>query len=883
MVRVTIDGAEQVVPDEATILDALRLAGVSVPTLCHDDRLAPYGGCRLCVVSVKGAPRPKSACDTRVAPGMEIETRTPELEELRRTNLELLAERYPLEAVRSRPDAPFHRLLSAYGVVPRGGAAASRVDHPYLLVDMARCIDCYRCVRICDELQGQFVWRQWGRGDRTEVRVDGPSLAESPCVGCGACADTCPTGAIADRYVAGDDPTATWTRTVCPYCGVGCEMEVAERHGRIAGVRPALDAPVNKGHLCVKGRYAHEFVHAPDRVVEPMIRRGGDWEAVSWEEAVGFVASRLTEIVATHGPNSVGVLGSARSTNEEAYVAQKLARVVLGTNSVDCCARVCHAPSAIALKRMLGAGAATNSFDDVERARSILVFGANATENHPVVGARIKQAVRAGARLVVVDPRRIELAEYADIHLQLRPGTNVPLLNALACEILAAGLEDRRFISERVDGLADFAAAVGEWPAERAARICGVDARAIRDAARLYATARPAMCVHGLGAAEHVQGVESVMALANLALLTGNVGGPGCGVNPLRGQNNVQGAAQMGCDARGLTGAVPIEEGRARFERAWGTALPASRGLTVTGMVDAARAGTLKALWAIGYDLLATLPTLESTKSALSALELVVVQDLFMTETAREVGHVFLPATSSFEKDGTFMNAERRIQRVRAVIPPVGNAHSDWEIVCDVARAAGHESGFGFASAEAIWDEIREVWPDAAGITYERLEHGGIQWPCRSSDDPGTPTLHVDTFAKGARVSLRPIEYQPTPERVADDFPILLTTGRSLYQFNAATMTDRTPNHELRPTDTLDLSPEDARERGLADGDRARVVSRYGDAVIPVRVTDAVRRGECFATFHDPRVALNRVCGPHRDPFAETPEYKVTAVRIEAP
>jgi formate dehydrogenase major subunit len=885
LMRVVINGRPVEVAAGATILDALRAAGVRVPALCHDDRLQPSGACRMCLVHVDGSSHLLTACSTGVVDGMAVESHTPEIEDARRSSLMLLASRYPAEALSRDPDHEFHRLIRAYGLehdVHGGITDPGLVDrsHPYIAVDMARCIDCYRCVRICDELQGQFVWHVRDRGIETRIRPDGPTLRDSSCVSCGACVDTCPTGALEDATTSGLGAPSNWTRTTCPYCGVGCEMEIGTRDGQVAAARPVLDAPVSKGHLCVKGRYAFGFASAADRVTQPMIRQGGTWRRTSWNEARAFVAGRLRDLIARHGPDSIGVLASARATNEENYLTQKLARAVIGTNNVDCCARVCHAPSASGLKQLLGAGLATNSFDDIELARTILICGANATESHPVVGARIRQAVRRGARLIVIDPRRIELAEHADCHLAIRPGTNGPLLNAIAHTIVHEKLCDRAFVEARVSEFDAFAHAIAAWTPDRAAAICGVDAEAIRRAARLYASGSPAMMFHGLGVTEHVQGTDGVIALIDLALLTGNLGKPGAGVNPLRGQNNVQGAVHMGCDPATLTGATPLDAGRGAFARQWGVPLPATRGLTMLEMMDAAAAGRLKGLWAIGYDVLMTNPNATETARALGALDLVIVQDLFLNETAREFGSVFLPACSSFEKDGTFMNAERRIQRVRAALTPAGASKPDWQILCEIARAMGG-AGFAFASPEAIWDEVRALCGGARGMTYARLDRGGLQWPCPADDHPGTAMLHRDSFAGGARAALRAIEYHATPETTDMEFPWLLMTGRSLYQFNAGTMTGRTRNVDLRGEDVLDVSPADGERLQARDGDAVRVISRYGSAVLPLRVNPAVSAGQLFATFQTPGVRVNAVTGPHRDAAVGTPEYKVTAVRIE--
>jgi formate dehydrogenase major subunit len=775
-------------------------------------------------------------------------------------------------------------LIGHGGFVPDVAADPDRdardLSHPYLVFDRDRCIDCYRCVRACAEVQGQFVWHVRGRGIDTRLEPDGATLRESSCVSCGTCVDACPTRALEDRAASPLLRPTQWTRTVCPYCGVGCELDVGSREGRIISVRPVLESPVSKGHLCVKGRYAFDFVNAPDRITGPMIREGTGWRRVSWSEARAFVIGRLRAIIERHGADSVGVLGSARATNEDNYVTQKFARTVLGTNNVDCCARVCHAPSAVALKRMLGTGLSTNAFDDIESACTILLCGANPTENHPVVGARIRQAALGGAHLIVVDPRRIELARHAEIHLAVAPGTNIPLFNAMARTIVNEGLYDREFVSRRVEGFNDFKAFLEPWTVERAAGICGVEADLITRAARLFARETPAMTVTGLGLTEHVQGTETVMALINLALLTGNLGRPGTGVNALRGQNNVQGAAHMGCEPATLPASTALEEGRQTYERAWGTALPALPGLTVLQMMDAAAAGRLKALWAVGYDVLMTNPDVTSTQRALDCLDLLVVQDLFLTETARASANVFLPACSSFEKDGTFMNAERRVQRVRAAIRPLGDSKPDWQIMSEFARAMG-ASGFAFATAEDIWNELRTLSAGARGMTYARLDVRGLQWPCPSEDHPGTPILHTATFGGAPRAALRMITYHPTSETTTTGYPLCLITGRSLYQFNAGTMTGRTRNNELRPADLLDISPEDAERAHIAEGATVRVTSRYGSVRLPAHINTAVRPGQLFATFQRPDVLVNAVTGPGRDAITGTPEYKITAVRLE--
>lgn len=841
----------------------------------------------MCLVEIEGKSCPVPACNTALTEGMSISTHTPALENERRMILRMLAQDHPAEALEQSSEKPLYRQAQRYGLSASdftGSNEPHLVDdsHPYIHVDMAKCVTCYRCVRICEEVQGQFVWQILNRGHETRIVPDsGTTLGESSCVSCGACVDTCPSGALEDKSLLEQENPANWTRTTCPYCGTGCEMNVGTQQNRIVTIKPVLDAPVNHGHLCVKGRYAFDFVQAPDRITVPMIRTNDGWQPVSWDEAISFTATRLQQISKEHSPNSIGLLGSARATNEENYLTQKFARVVLGTNNVDCCARVCHTPTAAAMKLMLGTGAATNSYNDIEKAQTILVCGANATSNHPIVGARIKQAALKGAKLIVIDPRDIELARYATVHLRLKPGTNIPLLNAMACTIVEERLEDHQFAAERVTEWDKFCEFIKEFTPEKAAPICGVEADLIRQAARLYSTTKPAICFHGLGLTEHTQGTEGVMSLVNLALLTGNLGKPGTGINPLRGQNNVQGAAHMGCDPGILTGSVSLNDARLQFESVWHAPVPETPGLNLLEMMDAAEAGELKALWTIGYDIALTNANFAATERALSALDFIIVQDMFLNETARRFGSIFLPATSSFEKDGTFMNAERRVQRVRKVIEPVGESKPDWEIICAVAAAMGKGEFFHYQSVREIWDEIREVWPVAYGITYERLDYQGLQWPCPNETHPGTEVMHVESFPMGKKAALRRIPYRPTEEKVDEEFPFLLMTGRTLQQFNSGTMTMRTQNRKLRPTDFLEIAPVDAEKQGLHKGERVLVQSRYGSASLPIRITRRVKPGELFATFHDAAVFLNRVTSPRRDRYVKSPEYKVTAVRIK--
>ena len=877
--RLRVNGRDVTAAEGTTLLALCGDLGIWIPTLCSEPRLKPASTCRLCEVEVMGEPRPLCACATEVREGMEVETHTPALEAYRRTMVECYASHVPAEDPARLEGKPFRALLDAYGVEPAGSRRPElkQPDHPYLDVDLSWCVACGRCVRICEEVQGQDIWIFAGRGaDVRPVPQLAAGLADSGCVCCGACADTCPTGAIEDVFRLAHGLPDRWVRTTCPYCGTGCEMEVGVKGGHITEIRPAMDAPVNHGHLCVKGRYGFGFNDAPDRITTPMIRREGIWMEVSWDEALDAAASALRR-----AEGKAGVLASSRVTNEENYLAQKFARVALRTHNVDCCARVCHAPSAAGLGQTFGTGAATNSFADVERAGLIMVVGANPTENHPIVGARIRQRARAGIPLIVVDPRRTELAALAEIHLAPRPGTNLPLFLAMAGVILDQGLMDTAFLEARTEGLDAFKSSVRVWTPESAAEVCGVSAEDLRRAAIRYATVKPAMCLHGLGVTEHIQGTDGVSALAHLALLTGNVGLPGAGVNPLRGQNNVQGSAQMGCEPSRLTGYQKIAQAKDTHQAVWGVDLPTEPGLTALGMVDAAGEGRLKALLVIGYDPLMSHPNAEETAQNLNGLDDLIVVDLFMTETARAFGTVFLPAASPFEKEGTFMNGERRIQRVREVVPPKGSSRTDLEILRGLAERLGAGAHFRSPDAAAVWDEARRTWPAIAGISHARLDReGGIQWPCPTEDHPGTPVLHMDAFQGGGRAAFRPLTWIPSREVVDDDYPFLLNTGRRLFHFNAATMTGRTRNRDLCPDDRLELHPMDAAELEVGEGDAVQVRSRHGAFTLRAQLTEQVRQGEPFATFQAVEAYVNRATGTGRDGTTGTPEYKVTAVSL---
>lgn len=885
MFSVKIDNQIFSFKEGMTILELLQNNAIKIPALCNDERLSPSSVCRSCLVKVNGEPHWLPSCRTLLLDGMEIETTSKEIEDYRKDILRVMAKNYSQLVIKKFPDKEFHYWLNHYnitGELPKDIKTKKDTSHPYIQVDMSQCIKCERCIRICDEVQGQFVWHMSKRGDQEQVISDSNGLfGESSCVSCGACVDTCPTGAIEDKNVIRLGVAEKITRSVCAYCGVGCEINVGTKNKKIIGIHPVIESPVNKGHLCVKGRYAWNYNYAKDRIKHPMIRRNGEWENVSWEEALDFCSEKLKVISTEYGPDSIGIIGSARATNEENYLIQKFARVVIGTNNIENCARVCHQPTAKAMSMMLGTGAATNSFDDIEKAKTILICGSNASENHPIVGARIKQAVLKGTNLIVIDPRKIELTKYANYHLQLKAGTNIPLFNAMANVILEEGLFDQTFLEERVEDWEGFKRFIGQWTPERAAMICQIDPQLIREASRLYATASPSMCFHGLGLTEHIQGTESVMALVNLALITGNIGKSGSGINPLRGQNNVQGAAVMGCEPGSYTGLASVKKDRAQFEKLWKTSLPDKKGLNLPEMIDAAALGNLKSMWIVGYDVYFTMPDSNHTEKAFRNLDLLVVQDMFLTETAKRFANVFLPVASSFEKDGTFMNSERRIQRIRKVISPPKEVKNDWEIICAIAKKMDKKQFFNYTSTEEIWNEIRQAWKAVFGITYERIEKNGIQWPCPDINHPGTEILHKNSFPIGDKASLFQVDFVPTLEKTSKSFPFILVTGRELYHFNSGTMTYRTTNKEIISSDFLHIHGDDATLIKLEEGEKAKILSKYGTTILQVKIDDSVRKGECFTTFSNTEVFINKITGPFRDKYVQTPEFKITSVRIE--
>lgn len=890
-IRIEIDGQPVTARRGESILVAARRSGLGerIPTLCYSDGSTPEGGCRLCIVDVAGQPRPLAACSTPARDGMVIATGNARIDALRREVLSLTLDAHP-DAARydgrgGRMASEFQQLLRRYGVdapsrLPRRPDDAPPQAHPYLRFDPALCITCRRCLHACEDLQGQFVYAIANRGAKARLIFGAAEqFSESPCVSCGACVEVCPTGALFDIDRTGDSAATKVVRSVCGYCGVGCNVDVATDATRVLRITATAGAAVNRGHLCAKGRYAHGWASSPERLQRPLLRDGDVFREISWREALAWAAARVRDIAARAGPDALGVLTSSRSTNEAAYLFQKLFRAVIGTNNVDCCARVCHSSTALALGQATGTGAASASYRDIEKATTIVIAGANPTEAHPVVGARIRQAIRRGATLVIIDPREIELGALARLHLQIEPGTNVALFNAIARVMLDEGLCDSAYLDARIEGLSALRQFLADTSVVQAAGICGVPVEAIREAARLIGGQGPALFVTGLGLSELTQGTDSVLALANIAMLNGSIGRTGAGMLPLRGQNNVQGNADMGSMPTMVTGYQPVNDAalRDRLAALWGRAPPANAGLTIPEMLAAARAGRLHGLWIQGEDIAQSEPNEAHVIEALQSLDLLVVQELFFSETAR-FAHLVLPAAGVLEQDGTFTNGERRIQRVRAAVPPPGEARPDWEVARDFAHALGAD--WQYATPAEVMTEIAQVAPALfGGVAYERLEGDGLQWPCPTGDHPGTATVHARCFMRGkGRLSIVP--YRPTPEQRSGDYPYVLITGRVLQHYNVGTMTRRTPNRQLHPTDYLVMHPQDAAREKLGQGSRVRIESRYGSAVLPVRPGHEVRPGTLFLSFHFPETHANALTSPLGDPQSRCPEYKVTAVRL---
>ena len=897
-VSLTVDGKPVEVPRGTSVMRAAAMAGVSVPKLCATDSLEPFGSCRLCLVEIEGRPGLPASCTTQVEPGMQVTTQNDRVAAVRRNVMELYISDHPLDCLTcpTNGDCELQDMAGAvglrdvrYGYQGENHLSAKKDEsNPYFTFDPSKCIVCSRCVRACDEVQGTFALTIDGRGFASKVAAsEDQDFLDSECVSCGACVQACPTATLTEKSLIRMGQPEHSVITTCAYCGVGCSFRAEMKGSQVVRMVPNKDGHANHGHSCVKGRFSFGYATHPDRITKPMIRDSihEPWKEVDWEEAIGFSAKRLKEIQEKYGKRSIGGITSSRCTNEETYLVQKLVRAAFGNNNVDTCARVCHSPTGYGLKTTLGESAGTQRFDSVMKADCIIVIGANPTAAHPVFASQMKRRLRQGANLIVIDPRAIGLVRSpnikADHHLQLRPGTNVAVINTLAHVVVTEELEDKPFINGRCekdayDTWREFIALEENSP-EAMESITGVPAQEVRSAARLYAQAGNGAIYYGLGVTEHSQGSTMVMGIANLAMATGNLGREGTGVNPLRGQNNVQGSCDMGSFPHELPGYRHISDSSVRqmFEDNWGVELLPDPGYRIPNMFDAAISGDFKALYVQGEDVAQSDPDTQHVESALSSLECMIVQDIFLNETAK-FAHVFLPGSSFLEKNGTFTNAERRISPVRKVMQPLAGKE-DWEVTMDLANAMGYE--MHYQHPKEIMAEIAALTPTFTGVTYEKLEQqGSIQWPCNQNAPSGTPTMHVGEFVRG-KGFFAPTPYVATEERTTRKYPLLLTTGRILSQYNVGAQTRRTSNSSWHDEDRLEIHPEDAELRGIKDGTWVGLKSRAGETVLRADITDRVQPGVVYTTFHHPESGANVVTTDNSDWATNCPEYKVTAVQ----
>ena len=864
-----------------------------IPTLCDAPNLEAFGSCRVCSVEVSleanGKTKTVASCHTPVTNGIFIYPETQQILELRKNIIELVLTDHPLDCLTCEVNGncELQDVAAKVGITevryPEGANHLGKtkdISHPYMRSELSKCINCYRCVRACDEVQGEMVLTMAGRGfDAHIVKGFDQSFMDSDCVSCGACAQACPTNAISDVFQSKSIQGTKKTRTICTYCGVGCNLEVATVGGKIKSIQAPYEAEANGGHTCLKGRYAFKFYDHPDRLTSPMIKRNGEFEKVTWEEAYDFIADNLNRIKTTNGPDAIAGISSARTPNEENYLMQKFIRAVIGTNNIDCCARVCHSPTALGMQRTFGTGAATNSIADLEHTDCILVIGANPTDAHPVTGAKIKQKFMKGVTSIVVDPRKIELAKYATYHLQLRPGTNVALLNMMLYFIISEGIEDKAFIESRCEGYEEMKEEILRLDINELEKITGVDKYLVKEAAIAYATAKAAMEFHGLGVTEHYQGTFTVQLIADLAMITGNVGKKGAGVNPLRGQNNVQGAADMGAQPHQGAGYLDVTnpEINQRYNQFYGAEVPSHIGYKIPEMFDAAINGDLKALWIIGEDVVQTDPNTQKVMKALDSLEMLVVSELFMTETAK-MATVLLPASSFLEKEGTFTNGERRIQRVQRVVEPIEGTKPDGQIIVEMMRKMGYDQCD--YTADNMLKEISQIVPFFAGVKWNDLGNNGKQWPVLP-DGTDTKMMHVDGFKRGkGKFYFYPYEESREVKNHGKDYPYIITTNRELEHYNCGAMTRRTGNVEILTEDVLLIHPDDAAKELINDGDMVCVESPRGKVDIKAKITDEVKPGILSSTFHFPDIMLNNITSDEHCTEAMCPEYKVVSCRI---
>ena len=898
-VTLEIDGNAVTVPKGTSLMRAAVEAGIQVPKLCATDSLEPFGSCRLCLVEIDGRKGFPASCTTPAEPGMKVRTQTPKLQELRKGVMELYISDHPLDCLTcaANGDCELQDMAGVTGLrnVRYGFDGANHLDcekdesNPYFTYDASKCIVCNRCVRACEETQGTFALTISGRGFESRVSPGmDETFMKSECVSCGACVAACPTATLQEKTVIELGQPEHSKITTCAYCGVGCGFKAEMKGSEVVRMVPWKDGAANEGHSCVKGRFAWGYATHKDRITAPMIRKKitDPWKVVSWNEAIAYAASEFKRIQGKYGRDSIGGIVSSRCTNEEGYLVQKLVRAAFGNNNVDTCARVCHSPTGYGLKQTLGESAGTQTFKSVEKADVILVMGANPTDGHPVFASRMKKRLREGAKLIVIDPRRIDIVQSphikAEYHLQLRPGTNVAVVTALAHTIVTEGLLANEYIAERCDDKSfrewrEFVARPENSP-EATEATTGVPAADMRAAARLYATGGNAAIYYGLGVTEHSQGSTTVMGIANLAMATGNVGREGVGVNPLRGQNNVQGACDIGSFPHELPGYRHVSDTtvRSQFEAAWDVSLQSEPGLRIPNMLDAALDGSFRGLYCEGEDIVQSDPDTQHVAHALEAMECIVVQDLFLNETAK-YAHVFLPGSSFLEKDGTFTNAERRISRVRKVMPPKAG-YADWEITMLLSNALGYP--MHYKHPEEIMAEIAALTPTFTGVSYKLIdEQGSVQWPCNSAAPQGTPTMHIDRFVRGkGRFIIT--QYVASDEKVTRKYPLLLTTGRILSQYNVGAQTRRTANNLWHSEDRLEIHPADAEDRGIREGDWVGIQSRAGDTVLRAVVSERVQPGVVYTTFHFPESGANVITTDNSDWATNCPEYKVTAVQV---